>query len=160
MIEEEKFKKSNFVEEKLLKYGFKKSNKKYIYEKNIIDNNFKIIITIENNLLKGKIIDLDLNEEYLGFRIENQIGEFASNIRNEYKKILLDIRNKCCINKYYISEQANRISDLILKKYGDIPEYLWDDDKNSVFRNQSNKKWYGIIMNINLNKITDCDKYK
>ena len=39
------------------------------------------------------------------------------------------------INKTYIYDQANRISSFIKEKYNDNPEFLWDDDNNSVFRN-------------------------
>ena len=30
---------------------------------------------------------------------------------------------------------------------------MWKDDENSVFRNSINKKWYGIIMYINKEKL-------
>ena len=158
MIENEIFKKSEFNYKKLIEYGFTKSNDKYIFTKNIINDSFKIIITIENNNIKGKIIDLELNDEYLNYRIENQTGEFSLNIRQIFIDTLKDIREKCCINNYYVSKQANRIADYISKKYNNFPEFLWDDEKNSVFRNSNNKKWYGIIMEINLNKITNNDK--
>ncbi len=122
-MEEEIFKKSNIIVDKLIEYGFEKKDDYYIYQRDIVNEEFKVIIKYKNNKITGKIIDLK------------------------------DIKNKCCINNSYSSPQANRISELIKEKYNDNPEFLWDDDKNSVFRNPSNKKWYGIIMNINIEKI-------
>ena len=159
MIEEEIFKKSIFDNKKLLEYGFTNNNDIYTYKKNILDNTFTIIITIKENIIKGKIIDIELDEEYTNFRIENNIGEFVNKIRDEFINTLNDIKNNCCINNYYVSSQANRICNYILKKYNDNPEFLWEDDYNdSVFRNKNNKKWYGIIMYININKISNIDK--
>lgn len=155
MLEQEIFKKSDFIIEKCINYGFIKETDAYVYHKTILNNSFEIIITMKDNDLKGIIIDKELKEEYTSFRIENQIGEFSSTIRSEYKKLLMDIRDKCTINRCFIYPQANRISEWINHKYSDQPEFLWDDDKNAVFRNKKNKKWYGIIMYINQNKIDE-----
>ena len=158
-MEQEIFKKSIINEEKLIEYGFIKRNNNLTYKKFINNSQFEVILTYKNNNITGKIIDKELNEEYYNYRIENNIGEFVNNIRNEYINILNDIKEKCCINKYYISDQANRISEFIKTEYNDNPEYLWDGDtNNSVFRNSINNKWYGIIMYINKNKIDKENK--
>ena len=157
-MEEEVFKKCTIDNKKLIDYGFIKENNKYIYSTNIINNTLEVIIEINNNKIKGKIIDKELDDEYYGYRIEKNIGEFANTVKCEYLNILEDIKNKCAIESIYISPQANRITKKIYDKYKDKPEFLWDDDKNSVFRNKNNKKWYGIIMYINKNKIANEDK--
>lgn len=155
MIEDTIFKKCSLSKEKLLSYGFIKEDNKYIYSKNILNDTFKVVITIDNKLT-GKVIDLDFNEEYNNFRFENT-GEFNSKIKNEYIDILNDIKNKCYIEKYFISNQANRITKLIYERYSDNPLFLWNDD-NGVFKNPRNDKWYGIIMHINKNKIDNEDQ--
>ena len=152
-MEEEIFKKSEINTNKLIEYGFKQINEAYYYEKLIVNNNFKVEIVYKNNRINGKIIDNEIGEELLNYRVENIKGEFINNIKNEYIKILKDIRKKCSKTNYYISNQANRIANKINELYGDIPEYLWKDDENSVFRNPTNKKWYGIIMYINKEKL-------
>ena len=86
-IEEEIFKKSKPNENKLKKYGFKKENNVYKIEKNFMDGNFKTIITIKDKKIKGKIIDLDFNEEYTNIRVENTQGQFVNKVKTEYKKI-------------------------------------------------------------------------
>ena len=81
-------------------------------------------------------------------------GEFVNKVREAYKSILKDIRNNCYDTKYFISNQANRITSYIDKKYGDRPEFLWNKfPRYGVFRNKYNSKWYAIIMNINLSKL-------
>ena len=142
MLEEEIFRKSEFIIDKCLKYGFRKEKDTYIYHK-----------SIKNNTFEGKIIDKETNEEYTSFRIEKQIGEFGSSIRNEFIILLENIKDKCTNQDDFMYPQANRINKWIHTKYGDNPEYLWEDDKNAVFRNKDNKKWYGIIMTINQNKL-------
>ena len=158
MYEEEIFKKSIIVIEKCIEYGFVKENDKYVYKKDILDNTFEVIVTIKENKVKAKIIEKELDEEYLNFRIENQIGEFVSTIRDEFIKVLEDIKDKCCIENYFVYPQANRIANWIKENYKDSPEYLWEDYDNAVFRNKANKKWYGIIMYINQNKLDKEDK--
>lgn len=157
-MEDEIFKKCTFDIKKLLTYGFINNNKKLIYKTNILNDQLEIIIEYEDNKIKGKIIDKELEDEYFGYRIENNIGEFANTVRSEYISILEDIKNKCAIETIYISKQANRITKMIYEKYKDKPEFLWEDDKNSVFRNKNNKKWYGIIMYINKNKLDEENK--
>ena len=157
-IEEEIFKKSKPIKEKLIKYGFKKENNIYIIEKTFMNDSFKAIITIEKENIKGKIIDLEFNEEYTNIRVENSQGEFVNKVKNEYKKILQDIKNNCFENKYFTTDQANRITNYILNKYNDKPEFLWEKYENfGVFRNQINKKWYAIIMNINKSVLKEKD---
>ena len=157
-MEEEIFKKSEINTDKLIEYGFKQINDSYYYEELIVNNNFKVEIIYKNDKIKGKIIDNEIGEELLNYRVENITGEFINNIKNEYIKILKDIRKKCSKTNYYISNQANRIANKINEIYGDIPEYLWKDDVNSVFRNPNNKKWYGIIMYINKEKLGEESK--
>ena len=157
-IEEEIFKKSKPIKQKLIKYGFKKENNTYLIEKTFMNDSFKAILTIEKENIKGKIIDLEFNEEYTNIRVENTQGEFVNKVKNEYKKILQDIKNNCFENKYFIGNQANRITNYILNKYNDKPEFLWEKYEDfGVFRNQINKKWYAIIMNINKSVLKEKD---
>ena len=153
-IENEIFKRTTINFNKLSKYGFKKENNTYIYEKVFFNNEFKAIISIDNKShIRGKVIDLQFDEEYLGFRSEMS-GEFVNNVRESYKNILIDIRTNCFDQNFFISNQANRINKYINEKYNDDPEFLWPKFPGyAVYRNQNNNKWYGIIMNIDLSKL-------
>lgn len=155
-IEEEILKRTHVNYNKLEKYGFKKNKNNYTYSKNILDNTFRVDITINNKeLLQGKIIDIETNEEYINYRVSSITGDFASKIKEIYKSILLDIKNNCYETDYFISNQANRITKYINDKYKNIPEFLWKKfDGYGVFRNKNNNKWYAIIMNIDKSKIS------
>ena len=143
------FKKGYFNNNKLIKYGFKEDNDLFKYSKNIINNNFRIDIVISNNNLVGYVYDLETNFEYISYKLENATGEFVSKVRNEYNSLLNDIKIQCFDNKYFISNQSNRITTYIINKYNDKPEFLWDKYPNfGIFRNKNNNKWYGAIMNI------------
>lgn len=154
-IESEVFKKYIPNNNKLIKYGFKKYNNEYKFSKIFMDNTFRADIVIDDKgQVIGKVIEIELNEEYTNFRIENSIGEFVNTVRNEYIKILQDIANCCFERKDFIFDQTNRIANFIKEKYKVAPEFLWDKFPGyGVFRNTKSNKWFGIIMNIDKSKI-------
>ncbi len=152
-IEYNLFKRTFVNYEKLLRYGFRKIDDKYIYEKKFFDNAFKAVVIVHNNCVTGKVIDIKMNDEYLGIRT-NMNGNFVSKVRDEYLNILLDIKEKCFEKQYFISNQANRITKFIIDKYQLEPEFLWESSPgHGVFRNKVNNKWFGIIMNVDNLKI-------
>ena len=155
-IENEIFKRTNINFKLLEKYGFKKENEIYIIEKNFLNDEFKAVITIDNKgIITGKVIDLQINEEYTNIRT-NMNGEFVSSVREAYKDILIDIRKHCFERNYYISNQANRVNKYIKEKYNNEPEFLWEKFPGyGVYRNINNNKWYAIIMNLDLSKLTN-----
>ena len=147
-IEYNLFKRTSVDYEKLLRYGFRKIDDKYIYEKKFLDNDFKAIVIVHNNCVNGKVIDIKMNDEYLGIRT-NMNGNFVSKVRDEYLNILLDIKENCFEKQYFISDQANRITKFIFKEYHVEPEFFWESSSgHGVFRNKRNNKWFGIIMNV------------
>ncbi len=152
-IEEEIFKRSHININKALLYGFSKEKDHYNYRQSFLDNSFEAIITIKDNIITGKVIDLETNEEYFSIRT-SQNGEYVNKIRDEYKKILLEIREECCSNDYFLTPQANRITKKIYETYQVEPEFLWDSSPgNGIFRNKSNQKWFAIIMHLDQSKI-------
>lgn len=153
-LETELFKRNHINLTKLENYGFKKENNTYKYTKKFMDN-FEASITItKNGKVSGKIYDLSTNDEYTNFRVKDQIGEFVTQVREEYTNILINIRNNCFEQLYFTTEQANRITKLIIETYNDNPEFPWETAPgNAIFRNKTTKKWYALIANINKNKL-------
>ena len=114
------FKRSKVNVDALIKYGFIKENNDYIYEKNFLDDKFKAIITISSSgIVSGKVIDLDFMEEYTNIKTEST-REFVSSVRESYKDILIDIKEHCFEDNYFIFPQTNRINDYIKEKYHNI----------------------------------------
>lgn len=159
-IESEIFKKYSADFDKLIEYGFQKEKISYSYEKLFRNNEFKAVINITNNgNVTGIVYDIENNDEFLPLKIVSQEGSFVGEVKEEFKKILIDIRDNCFLEKHFLSTQANRITKLLISKYGDNPEYMWKDAPLfGVFRNSVSKKWYGIIMNIPRTKLGEDDK--
>lgn len=152
-MEYELFKKCLFDYSKLLNYGFKEENNIYYYEKYIIDNKYKICIKIENNNVIGKIYDLIFNDEYLNLNVDSNLS-FNNKIKEEYIKVLKDIKVKCTKESLFVFKQSNEITSYIKRKYKVNPEFLWNESSgNGVFRNKYNKKWFGIIISVSKDKL-------
>lgn len=153
MIEEKLFHKWDVDYHLLEKYGFSKNNDCYFFEKEMRHESFFCQVFISDSI-HVKVFDMDLGEEYTGFRIENYVGQFASDIREEVEEILIDIRNHCFFMKNFVSDQANRISQMIFEKFGDHPVFEWEQYPDfGVFKHSESKKWYALIMNLERSKI-------
>ena len=149
-IEKEIFDKYIIDKEKLIKYGFKQDGSKLVYSKNILEDSFDIKIEFEGSI-QGKIIEKEYNEEYINYRLDT-LGEFSSNIKNEFIKVLTDIRDKCANKQLFKCEQTKRINQFIYTKYGVSPEFLWDKlPSYCIYR--ASKKWFGVIGIIPRNKV-------
>lgn len=162
-IEEEILKKKKVNIDKLLEYGFKKDNDSYVYKLPILDGAFKMEVFLDNNqVLTGKLFEKDFeDEEYTNYRIEGVKGDYVGQIKQAFIDVISDIAASCYEDELFIYPQANRIASKIKQIYGDDPEFLWEGYDHGVFRNNANKKWYGIIMQVKENKIiSDGDKNK
>lgn len=151
-IEQNLFK-NHIIDKNLLKeYGFKLNGEKYLYETNILNDEFKIVVEFDGQIC-GKIFDISTGDEYTNFRIESSSG-FSSEVRENFIKILTDIRDKCTENKLFQTKQALAINKYISEKYQDAPEFLWKNlPTYAVFRKKQSNKWYAIIGTVPLNKV-------
>ena len=154
MLEKEIFQRYMVQYDLLISYGFHLENDIYIYTQNILDNSFEVTISIsKSGEINLRVFDYDSEDEYFGYR-STQAGEFAGKVRSCLEDILIDIRNKCYVRHYFLSNQANRIAYEIEKIYGDKPSFEWDSNPGyGVFKNSNSKKWYGIIMNVDRDKL-------
>ena len=63
-IENEIFKKSKFDYDKLFKYGFIDNKKEFLYIKNILNDSFKLEVSIINDKVSLRVIDLELDASF------------------------------------------------------------------------------------------------
>ncbi len=153
-IEKEIIKKCILDKDKLIPFGFIKEKDNYKYITNIMNNKFRVEIIINaNNELIGKIYDIETNEEYTNFRVEN-LGSFSNSVKEEYINILKNIVSNCYISHYFSFNQTNRIVNEITKKYNVSPEFLWDKYPNyGIFRSKTSNKWFAAILNVDKSKV-------
>lgn len=122
-IEEEIFRKCKPITSKLIKYGFIKEDAKFIYSKNIMNGDFRVDVRIAEDMVEAKVIDNAFGDEYTNYRIEDSVGSFVGQVRDELYTILKDIKKKCFISQCFTFSQTNEICSMILEKYGDEVEF-------------------------------------
>ena len=152
MIEKELFSHYSIDEKKLLAYGFEPQGHTLVYTQDLAAENFRIVITYDR-ALSGKIIDLAFGEEYVNFRMESATG-YSAEVRNKFEALLLDIRDKCCKNQFFQSEQARRINEFIYETYDVMPEFLWPNIPSyAAFRKKQGGKWFAVIGSVPRRKV-------
>ena len=154
-IEEKIFKRAKIDFKKLSAFGFKKTDRKWIYCKSFMNGDFRAVVEIEaNGNILGNVYETDSNDIYFPLRVESMEAGFAGLVRTEYQKILEEIKESCCQKDYFVLPQANRLAQIIYEKYGDNPVFPWEKfNHHGVFKNSNNGKWYAIVMNIDFSKL-------
>ncbi|MBE5763031.1 MAG: hypothetical protein E7338_02285 [Clostridiales bacterium] len=152
-LDKEIFAKCKVYFDKLVPYGFIESNDgAFSFRKDILNGDFVIHVDIDaNGNIICKIIEVAFNEEFKGLDIEDYVGSFIGEMKDECERVLLDIKDKCCYVEPFRFDQSNRITKELFKLYNEAPDYPFDDGKNdedAVFRCKDNQKWYGILMPI------------
>lgn len=140
--------------DKLLKYGFIQENGTYLYKTKLHNGEFELEVTVENNKMTSKVIDLMNEDEYILVDIKDSTGEFVGNLRKEYEEELQNIIEKCTVPNIFKSEQAKEIIKYVKEKYNGELEYLWKKfPENAIWRNKRNNKWYGLLLVISERKL-------
>lgn len=147
------FKNKKFNTQRLQDYGFKYNNDAYIFVAPIMNGEFTLCISIDKlSEISLSVTETDTNEPYTLFGVEDATGAFIGEIRSVITQILADISDKCCKNEIYKQKQTHEIIKYAKIKYGDIPEFLWNDD-NSILRRKDTGKWYATFLKTDKNKL-------
>ena len=141
--------------QKLKQYGFRKNKDKYIYSTDIMEGDFTLNIEIINeNEIKTEIIEKAFNEPYTLHLVEGAEGTFVGQIREEYEKILKEIKEKCFEMNVFEWEYSYKVLEYAKEKYDSDAEYLWPKfPRNAVCRRKDNDKWYFAILSVQGSKI-------
>lgn len=152
------FSKRKLEKEKLLEFGFvyDKNKKEYEYTGKFSDINMNLFIFLredEEIEVKTKVIDLETDEEYVLYKLENSSGDFVNKIRGKIKEALDEILEKCFDEVKNLS-QKNEIINYMKEKYSDEMEYLWEKSPtSSIVRRKDNQKWYAVFMEVSKKKL-------
>lgn len=153
-IEEEILQGYLLKEETLIDHGFSFENGIYSKKYPIFNGDFVAEITFNKGKIKARMIDTSFDDEYALFNNENATGEFVGRLREEYQKILLELREHCYRKALFPDYQAERIAKYIEKTYGAKPEFLWEKYPYfGIFRNKKNERWYALIGQVEDNKL-------
>ena len=141
--------------EKLLKYGFKEVEGKYIYSTEIFDNQFKLTVKIcGGGEVETEIFDLAAEEIYTLHLVSEASGEFVGRVRSEYETVLRDIAEKCFDSSIFGGQCSKKVVEYARAKYGDELEFLWERYPDAaVLRRKDNRKWYALFMTVPKSKI-------
>lgn len=140
---------------KLEDFGFVKNGQDYFYKENFMEGQFQAQIEISQaGQVSGKVVDLDIKEEYFAFRVQSQTGNFVGQVRAAYIAILEQIAAACFENLPFLKSQTNRLAQRIAKKYGDSYDHPFAKyPAFSAYRHPANHKWYALIMVIARGKL-------
>lgn len=82
--------------EKLLHFGFVKSDNSYVYHADLVDGQMNLTVTIDNKeKIYTDVIDKNSGDEYVLHRVTGAAGSFVGQVRTEYEAILEKISAKC-----------------------------------------------------------------
>lgn len=152
------FEKSRVNEEKLLAYGFHHGKTGWKISIPFHDGAFTANIHVRpDGTVIGRVIETEMNEEYLPLRVASQTSAFVSTIRQEYFDLLTEIRDKAFDEQLFISDQANRIAEKIAQEFHDVSDRPFAKGDHSVFRVPGSNKWYGLVMHVERAKVQSDD---
>ena len=134
-------------------FGFIENNNSYIFKKDIMNENFTLVIEIKNNEVLSYVIDKEFDEEFTNVDV-NTSGEFIGTIKNNYEDLINSFIEKCSTFELNYHDQVKEIINYINDKYQDEIEYLWETTPDSgIFRNKKNNKWYAAILSVKENRV-------
>lgn len=151
-LESDLFRNLRPAADQLVKYGFQQTKTGWIYEAGLLNGQFyaEIIVSNKGNV-SGKVIDQSTGDEFIQVHIPGKYGAYVASVKEAYLNLLEDIGRKCFIVVPFQGDQANRIAIKIKTLYHEEPDFPWTSEANKdfgVFRNQKNRKWYGLVMHI------------
>ena len=138
---------------KLLEYGFKPIGDSYVYTCPVKESAFLLEVHSDGNKLQSyRVIDPDTDEEYEPFRRTDYAGAYVAKLRNECDDILSGIQRSCFSDRVFEEQQSMLLCRYIKDKYGDDPEYPFEDE-NAIFRNPKTGKWYAALLTVKANRV-------
>ena len=131
-------------EENLLKYGFQKLDKHYIYQKNINEELYMTFIICKKQF-EENVYEMIDNEKYLPFYRKEANGSYVSEIKEKVKQEIDFIKNNC----FQSIDLRGQVLDYVKQAYETVPEYSWESTPSACsLKTNLKHKWYGIMMNI------------
>lgn len=146
---------------KLKDLGFILKDDFYNYTLNSkIDNNIDFVILINEKTIIVNAFDKELNEEYIPFNARGKSGiksDYITKLDEEINGFLESL-----IDQVFVSNnKTNEIINYIQNKENSFIDQPFEKYKNYfVFKRKDNNKWFGVLMDVSLDKLTKNEKDK
>lgn len=149
------FRKKRVVFERLVPFGFVKSETGYDYREKIFNGDFEVWLHISaGGQVSGKVMDTDLGEEYLALHVASASGNFIRQVREAYQDVLERVADVCYEALPFASDQMNRLANHLKATYGDDFDHPFEKYPDIVsYRYPENQKWYGLVMTLARGKL-------
>ena len=154
-FESDIFRKKRVVFERLVPFGFQKSQGGYEFRETILDGAFEVRVHVAaDGEVSTHVIDTDLNEEYLAIHVAQAMGNFVGQVREAYLAVLERVATACFEALPFLNPQTNRLAHYLQATYGDMYDHPFEKYPDfSSFRYPDNQKWYGLVMTIARGKL-------
>ncbi len=141
--------------EKLVKFGFWREGRCYVYKTVLTDSGFKMHVTVNDaGEVRTQVYDPAFDEPYSLHLVEGASGGFVGGVRSQYEDVLREIAERCFDPNVFKTAQAKELIAYVRDRFGDELEYLWKKfPKNAVWRRNDNAKWYGAILSVQKNRL-------
>ena len=143
-----------FNKKKAISFGFIEENGIFKYSSLILENDFQLIVSIEDKEISFQVYDRETGDLYPQVHMDSMRGSFVRAVREACLEVLLQIRKSCFDVQDFICPQTKRIMAIVQEKYGNQLEYLWEKSPDTaILRHDSNQKWYAVLMKISWEKL-------
>lgn len=149
------FKNRKMNTDKLLTYGFEKTDDVFRLKIQLQEQDFILNVMVSSRgEVTTEITDTALNEPYTLHLAGGVSGSFVGGIRLQYEEILTDIAEHCFDSDIFKKEMTARLIEYVRKTYGDELEFLWKSSpNNAVWRRKDTKKWYAVLLTVQAEKL-------
>lgn len=137
----------------LIPFGFQKESGNFHYQESIMNGDFRVHVWIDHNgIVSTRVIDVDLDEDYLSIDLENSRNAFVNQVQAAYRKVLENIAAACFTHLPFGSDQMNRIYHCLESAFGDSYDYPFEKVPDAkAFRVAG--KWYALVMHVEGKKL-------
>lgn len=143
---------------KLTSFGFVLNNDKYEFTKLIMDDKFKLVLSInEDGEIKSDCYEIAFAEKYAPFYNPSATGNFVGKMREINDLLIEDITKSCFSKHMFNGAQAQEMEKYVLEKYGSVIEPWEKFPSFACLRRNDNRKWYGLSATLD-NKKLGIDK--
>ncbi len=149
------FKRRRVRFERLVPFGFVKTKAGYAYSTDLLDGQFKMVVTVDKEgQPAAEVVDALSQECYVLHKVPDAVGAFVGQVRAEYKRVLASIAEACFEADVFKGDMTRQVIRYVQETYQDELEFLWEKfPDNAIFRRKDNAKWYAALLTVKRQKL-------